>query len=76
MACGEELQELEHSDFYTEGPTVEVGSLLNNSLILQVYSHGLKLLSSGIIHIHEQFFFFLMNGIISFVCLFNFIILY
>nr|CAG8506381.1 12436_t:CDS:10 [Entrophospora candida] len=46
LACGEELQELEHSDFYTEGPTIEVGSLLNNSLILQVHPYGLKLLNS------------------------------
>ncbi|RIB01623.1 CPSF A subunit region-domain-containing protein [Gigaspora rosea] len=44
LACGEELQELERSDFYTEGPTVAVGSVLNGSRILQICGHGLRLL--------------------------------
>ncbi|CAG8591653.1 23817_t:CDS:10, partial [Racocetra persica] len=44
LVCGEELQELEHSDFYTDGPTVAVGSVLNGSRILQICGHGLRLL--------------------------------
>ncbi|CAG8621050.1 17852_t:CDS:10, partial [Gigaspora margarita] len=44
LVCGEELQELEHSDFYTEGPTVAVGSVLNGSRILQICGHELRLL--------------------------------
>ncbi|CAG8596773.1 4454_t:CDS:10 [Cetraspora pellucida] len=44
LICGEELQELEHSDFYTDGPTVAVGSVLNGSRLLQICGHGLLLL--------------------------------
>ncbi|CAG8629175.1 177_t:CDS:10 [Dentiscutata erythropus] len=53
LACGEELQELEHSDFYTEGPTVAVGSVLNGSRILQICGHGLRLLDQDgkLVHI-------------------------
>ncbi|CAG8584006.1 12053_t:CDS:10 [Acaulospora morrowiae] len=43
LACGEELQELEHSDFYTDGSTVAVGKLLSGIRILQVYAHGVRL---------------------------------
>ncbi|CAG8433080.1 10709_t:CDS:10 [Diversispora eburnea] len=43
LACGEELQELENSDFYTEGPTLAVGTLLNGTRILQVYAYGIRL---------------------------------
>ncbi|CAG8616381.1 1335_t:CDS:10, partial [Acaulospora colombiana] len=43
LVCGEELQELEHSDFYTEGSTVAVGTFLGGTHILQVYANGVRL---------------------------------
>ncbi|PKC68294.1 hypothetical protein RhiirA1_457369 [Rhizophagus irregularis] len=46
LGCGEELQELQQTDFYTDGPTITVGSLLNGTRILQVYDHGLRLLDN------------------------------
>ena len=47
MGCGEELQELQQTDFYTDGPTINVGCLLNGTRILQVYDHGLRFVDSG-----------------------------
>ncbi|KAG9306400.1 hypothetical protein G9A89_018283 [Geosiphon pyriformis] len=44
LATGEELQELENSGFYADGPTIAVGSLLNELRIVQVHSGGLYLL--------------------------------
>ncbi|CAG8638902.1 15184_t:CDS:10, partial [Funneliformis caledonium] len=42
LGCGEELQELQQTDFYTDGPTINIGCLLNGTRILQVYDHGLR----------------------------------
>ncbi|KAG0172330.1 Cleavage and polyadenylation specificity factor subunit 1 [Apophysomyces sp. BC1034] len=45
LAAGEELQELGNSDFYTSGPTVTVSTLFDHTQIVQVYAHGVMLLS-------------------------------
>lgn len=56
LATGEELQELEHSEFYSDGPTIAVGSLLNQLRIVQVYSGGLYLLDAGIAFLTGLFY--------------------
>jgi cleavage and polyadenylation specificity factor subunit 1 len=47
LRTGEELEELENSGFYVEGPTVCVGTALNESVIIQVYPNGVIILSEG-----------------------------
>lgn len=42
---GEEIEEVENSGFRTHGPTICIGTVLNNSTIIQVYSRGLILLN-------------------------------
>jgi len=47
LATGDELRQLPSSQFYVEGPTVAVGSLLEETRIVQVYSSGVRLLNAG-----------------------------
>ena len=47
LRTGEELEELENSGFYVEGPTVCVGTALNESVVVQVYPNGIVILSEG-----------------------------
>jgi cleavage and polyadenylation specificity factor subunit 1 len=44
---GEDIQELDNSGFYTEGPTIAVGNLFNETRIVQVYANGVSLLNAG-----------------------------
>ncbi|KAG0331722.1 Cleavage and polyadenylation specificity factor subunit 1 [Podila humilis] len=46
LATGDELRQLANSQFYVEGPTVAVGSLLEDTRIAQVYSGGVRLLNA------------------------------
>lgn len=46
LELGRELQELEKSQFYTTGPTIYAGSLLNQERIIQVYASGIRLLDA------------------------------
>ncbi|GJJ73458.1 cleavage and polyadenylation specificity factor subunit 1 [Entomortierella parvispora] len=46
LATGDELRQLPSSQFYVEGPTVAVGSLLEETRIVQVYSSGVRLLNA------------------------------
>ncbi|KAF7726104.1 Cleavage and polyadenylation specificity factor subunit 1 [Apophysomyces ossiformis] len=46
LAAGEELQELESSDFYTSGPTILVSTLFDHLQIVQIHARGVMLLSS------------------------------
>ncbi|RUS19169.1 hypothetical protein BC937DRAFT_87899 [Endogone sp. FLAS-F59071] len=47
LAAGEELQELENTDFYTDGQTVAVGTFLKQTRIVQVYADGFRLLNAN-----------------------------
>lgn len=47
MATGDELRQLPNSQFYVEGPTVAVGSLLEDTRIVQVYAGGVRILNAG-----------------------------
>lgn len=47
LAAGEELQELETSDFYTAGPTVKVDTVCDNTRIVQVHTSGVLILSAN-----------------------------
>jgi cleavage and polyadenylation specificity factor subunit 1 len=40
LKTGEEIEELENSGFFVSGPTIGVGTVLNDSIILQVYRRG------------------------------------
>ncbi|KAG0089651.1 Cleavage and polyadenylation specificity factor subunit 1 [Podila epicladia] len=46
LATGDELRQLPNSQFYVEGPTVAVGSLLEDTRIVQVYAGGVRLLNA------------------------------
>ncbi|KAL0094494.1 CPSF A subunit region-domain-containing protein [Phycomyces blakesleeanus] len=45
LAAGDELCELESSDFHTTGPTIAVSTLFDHTRIVQIHSHGVVLLS-------------------------------
>jgi cleavage and polyadenylation specificity factor subunit 1 len=45
LASGKELQEMQQSDFFVDGPTIAVGTLLNDARIVQVYKNGVILLN-------------------------------
>ncbi|KAI9004902.1 CPSF A subunit region-domain-containing protein [Phycomyces nitens] len=45
LAAGDELCELESSDFHTTGPTIAVSTLFDHTRIVQVHTHGVMLLS-------------------------------
>ncbi|KAI9489620.1 CPSF A subunit region-domain-containing protein [Zychaea mexicana] len=47
LAAGEELRELQNTDFYTAGRTVLVNTLFDNTRIVQVHRSGVLLLSPG-----------------------------
>lgn len=44
---GDDLRQLPNSQFYSEGPTVAIGSLLEETRIVQVYAGGVRLLNAG-----------------------------
>ncbi|KAF9438833.1 Cleavage and polyadenylation specificity factor subunit 1 [Entomortierella beljakovae] len=43
---GDDLRQLPNSQFYSEGPTVEIGTLFEETRIVQVYSGGIRLLNA------------------------------
>jgi len=47
LTLGEELQELENSQFYTSGPTIFAGTVMDNQRMVQIYASGLRLLDQG-----------------------------
>ncbi|KAI8896608.1 CPSF A subunit region-domain-containing protein, partial [Globomyces pollinis-pini] len=53
LATGEEFLELEQNEYYTAGPTVMVGTILNESLIIQIHPDGIVLLKSSGMRISE-----------------------
>ncbi|KAL1925408.1 uncharacterized protein VTP21DRAFT_291 [Calcarisporiella thermophila] len=46
LAAGASFQELDRLGFYTDGPTVAVGTLFDDTRIVQVYSEGIRLLDA------------------------------
>jgi hypothetical protein len=48
LETGDELKQLQKSDFYIDGPTVYAGVVLDDSRILQVFETGLRVLSPGL----------------------------
>ncbi|KAF9586527.1 Cleavage and polyadenylation specificity factor subunit 1 [Lunasporangiospora selenospora] len=46
LATGDELRQLPSSQFYVNGPTVAIGSLLEDTRIVQVYAGGARLLNA------------------------------
>lgn len=53
LSTGEELEELEKSGFYLEGPTVSVGTALQESIVVQIYPNGVVLLSPDAVRLSE-----------------------
>jgi cleavage and polyadenylation specificity factor subunit 1 len=47
LETGDELQELEKSDFFTAGRTIAVGSVLDDTRIVQVDPFNVRLLNTG-----------------------------
>ncbi|KAJ2857087.1 mRNA cleavage and polyadenylation factor subunit [Coemansia erecta] len=47
FAAGNELQELSGTGFYVDGPTIEIGELMNNTRVVQVYASGLRLVNAA-----------------------------
>ncbi|KAI1302103.1 Cleavage and polyadenylation specificity factor subunit 1 [Mortierella claussenii] len=43
---GDDLRQLPNSQFYSEGPTIAIGSLMEETRIVQVYAGGVRLLNS------------------------------
>ncbi|KAF9362920.1 Cleavage and polyadenylation specificity factor subunit 1 [Mortierella sp. NVP85] len=43
---GDDLRQLPNSQFYSEGPTIAIGSLLEETRIVQVYAGGVRLLNA------------------------------
>ncbi|KAI8362546.1 CPSF A subunit region-domain-containing protein [Mortierella sp. GBAus27b] len=43
---GDDLRQLPNSQFYSEGPTIAIGSLLEETRIVQVYANGVRLLNA------------------------------
>ncbi|KAJ3087269.1 Cleavage and polyadenylation specificity factor subunit 1 [Quaeritorhiza haematococci] len=48
LETGAELQEIEGTDLYRETPTVAAGTVLNESLVLQVHPNGILVLDSNL----------------------------
>ncbi|KAG0253424.1 Cleavage and polyadenylation specificity factor subunit 1 [Actinomortierella ambigua] len=46
LATGDELRQLPNSQFYVEGPTVAIGTLLDETRVVQVYANGVRLLNA------------------------------
>ncbi|KAJ3275698.1 Cleavage and polyadenylation specificity factor subunit 1 [Borealophlyctis nickersoniae] len=53
LETGEELQEVEETEFYREAPTVAVGTVLNETAIVQVHPNGILLLDNNGIKMQE-----------------------
>ncbi|KAJ1805098.1 mRNA cleavage and polyadenylation factor subunit, partial [Coemansia sp. RSA 2598] len=47
FAAGNELQELSGTGFYVDGPTIEVGELMNHTRVVQVHASGLRLVNAA-----------------------------
>ncbi len=47
LQTGQEINELDQSGFYTEGPTVYCGNIGVNQFIIQVYANGVRLLEGS-----------------------------
>ncbi|KAJ1848373.1 mRNA cleavage and polyadenylation factor subunit, partial [Coemansia sp. RSA 486] len=47
FAAGNELQELSNTGFYVDGPTIEVGEIVNNTRVVQVHASGLRLVNAA-----------------------------
>ncbi|KAJ3417096.1 Cleavage and polyadenylation specificity factor subunit 1 [Chytridiales sp. JEL 0842] len=46
LQTGEDLQEIQDRDFYRDGPTVYIGSLCDDTMILQIHPNGVLLLNA------------------------------
>lgn len=47
LQTGQEINELDHSGFSTQAPTVYAGNIGNNQYIVQVSPMGVRLLEGG-----------------------------
>ncbi|KAJ2178606.1 mRNA cleavage and polyadenylation factor subunit, partial [Coemansia sp. RSA 530] len=47
FAAGDELQELERTGFYINGPTIDVGEILGYTRVVQVHTHGLRVVNAS-----------------------------
>ncbi|PIA12900.1 hypothetical protein COEREDRAFT_12011 [Coemansia reversa NRRL 1564] len=47
FAAGDELQELDRTGFFTDGPTVAVGELLGHTRVVQVHTQGLRVVNAA-----------------------------
>ncbi|KAJ2612482.1 mRNA cleavage and polyadenylation factor subunit [Coemansia sp. RSA 1365] len=47
FAAGNELQELDRTGFFTDGPTVVVGELLGHTRVVQVHMQGLRVVNAA-----------------------------
>ncbi len=47
LETGQEIMELDHSGFSTQGPTIHAGNIGNNRFILQVTANGVRLMEGG-----------------------------
>ncbi|KAI9321430.1 CPSF A subunit region-domain-containing protein [Dichotomocladium elegans] len=45
LATGEELQEVQNTDFFTSGPTIDVGTLFEHTRVVQIHANAALLLS-------------------------------
>lgn len=48
LKTGQEIMELDHSGFSTQGATVYAGNIGNNAYVLQVSAMGVRLLQGGL----------------------------
>ena len=47
LQTGQEIMELDHSGFSTQGPTIYAGNIGSNKYIIQVSTNGVRLLEGG-----------------------------
>ncbi|KAJ2195165.1 mRNA cleavage and polyadenylation factor subunit [Coemansia sp. RSA 522] len=47
FAAGDELQELDRTGFYINGPTIDVGEILGYTRVVQVHTHGLRVVNAS-----------------------------
>ncbi|KAJ1885516.1 mRNA cleavage and polyadenylation factor subunit, partial [Kickxella alabastrina] len=46
LSGGDELQQLDRTGFYTDGPTIEAGEILGSTRVVQVHARGLRLVNA------------------------------
>ncbi|KAJ2544443.1 mRNA cleavage and polyadenylation factor subunit [Coemansia sp. RSA 1853] len=47
FAAGDDLQELDRTGFYANGPTIDVGEILGYTRVVQVHTHGLRVVNAS-----------------------------